>query len=118
MAGTVSCDPPAHQARKYLFLWNELIRRDAWLCSAAVIMMSSATTEIRQHKQKALRYILDAWEEGLQDGLESDAIANAALFAALADLVSTYGEDVVCKMTEGLASRISNGEFTINRILQ
>lgn len=80
--------------------------------------MSSASTDASWHKKRALRYILDAWEEGLQDGLESDAIANAALFAALADLVSSYGEDAVSKMTDELSNRIDRGEFTLNRTLQ
>ena len=38
-------------------------------------------------KQAALRYILDAWEEALHDGIEPEMLANAALFAALADLI-------------------------------
>ncbi len=45
-------------------------------------------------------------------------LANAAFFAALSDLVSSYGEDAVAKMAEGLARRIHNGEFTLNRITQ
>jgi hypothetical protein len=43
-------------------------------------------------KQEALRYILDAWEEALHDGIEPEMLANAALFAALADLIDVYGE--------------------------
>ena len=35
-------------------------------------------------KQEALRFILDAWEEALHDGIEPEMLANAALFAALA----------------------------------
>jgi hypothetical protein len=66
----------------------------------------------------ALRYILDAWEEALHDGLEPRLLANASLFAALSDLVDTYGEDAVSKMTEGLSRRIQHGEFTLNRTTQ
>ena len=66
-------------------------------------------------KQAALRYILDAWEEALHDGIEPEMLANAALFAALADLVSAYGEDAVAKMTGGLSRRIQHGEFTVTR---
>ena len=65
-------------------------------------------------KQAALRYILDAWEEALHDGIEPEMLANAALFAALADLVASYGEDAVAKMTGGLSRRIQHGEFTLN----
>lgn len=69
-------------------------------------------------RHTALRYILDAWEEALHDGLEPDLLANASLFAALSDLVTTYGEDAVADMTAGLARRIQHGEFTLNRTTQ
>ncbi len=69
-------------------------------------------------KQAALRYILDAWEEALHDGIEPEMLANAALYAALADLISLYGEDAVAKMTGGLSRRIQHGEFTLKRTPQ
>ena len=69
-------------------------------------------------KQAALRYIRDAWEEALHDGIEPEMLANAALFAALADLIDVYGEDAVAKMTNGLSRRILHGEFTLKRTPQ
>jgi hypothetical protein len=66
-------------------------------------------------KQAALQYILDAWEEALHDGIEPEMLANAALFAALTDLIDAYGEDAVAKMTNGLSRRIRYGEFTLKR---
>lgn len=69
-------------------------------------------------KRAALRYILDAWEEALHDGIEPEMLANAALFAALADLIDVYGEDAVAKMTGGLERRIHHGEFTLKRTPQ
>ncbi len=45
-------------------------------------------------------------------------LANAALFAALADLIGVYGEDAVAKMTTGLSRRIHHGEFTLRRVSQ
>jgi predicted YcjX-like family ATPase len=69
-------------------------------------------------KQLALRYILDAWDEAVQDGIDSDCLAMAAIFAALSDMISTYGEEPVAKMAEGLADRIRIGEFTVGRSMQ
>ena len=69
-------------------------------------------------KQAALRYILDAWEEALHDGIEPEMLANAALFAALADLIGLYGEDAVAKIATGLSRRIHHGEFTLKRTPQ
>lgn len=67
-------------------------------------------------RQEALRYILEAWEEALHDGIEPEMLANAALFAALTDLIDAYGEDAVAKMTNGLSRRIRHGEFTLKRM--
>ena len=70
-------------------------------------------SESAAHKQAALRYIRDAWEEALHDGIEPEMLANAALFAALTDLIDVYGEDAVAMMTNGLSRRILHGEFTL-----
>jgi hypothetical protein len=77
-----------------------------------------ASTALDEQKQAALRYIMDAWEEAIYDGIEPEMLANAAFFAALTDLVSSYGEDAVAKMTEGLPRRLHNGEFTLHRVTQ
>lgn len=79
---------------------------------------TSRASETEAQKQAALRYILDAWEEALHDGIEPEMLANAALFAALADLIGVYGEDAVAKMTTGLSRRIQHGEFTLKRTPQ
>lgn len=79
---------------------------------------TSQSPELDAQKQAALGYILDAWEEALHDGIEPEMLANAALFAALADLISSYGEDAVARMTGGLSRRIQHGEFTLERTAQ
>jgi hypothetical protein len=79
---------------------------------------TSRSFQSEAQKQAALRYILDAWEEALHDGIEPEMLANAALFAALADLIGVYGEDAVAKMTTGLSRRIHHGEFTLKRTSQ
>ncbi len=71
-----------------------------------------------RQKAEALTYILEAWDEALIDGLEPESVAHAALFAALSDLVSTYGEQAVAAMAKGLGQRIENGEFTLERTIQ
>lgn len=69
-------------------------------------------------KHLALRYILDAWEEAIYDGLDPDCIATAAIFAALSDMIATYGEDPVAAMCERLPERIRAGEFTVSKTKQ
>ncbi len=67
---------------------------------------------------RALSLILDAWDEGTDSGLAPEQMAYAALFAALTDLVSLYGEDAVVKLARGLERRVEIGEFTLSRTNQ
>ena len=57
--------------------------------------------------------LLDSIIEGLPEGVDGDCLAQASLFTALAELVSTYGEDAVAKFVEGLSARVRNGEFSL-----
>jgi hypothetical protein len=67
---------------------------------------------------KALSLILAAWDEGTENGVSQEQMAYAALFTALTDLVSLYGEDAVKKLAQGLERRIEIGEFTLDRLVQ
>ena len=69
-------------------------------------------------KHLALRYIMDAWEEAIYDGLDPDCIATAAIFAAPSDMIATYGEEPVAVMCERLPERVRSGEFTISKTRQ
>jgi hypothetical protein len=66
-----------------------------------------------EQKQAALGYLNEAWAEARHDGIDGDCLAQASLFAAFAELVTTYGEDAVAKFVEGLPVRVRNGEFSI-----
>jgi hypothetical protein len=68
----------------------------------------------REQKMMALSYLSEAWAEARLDGIDGDCIAQACLFAALAELVSTYGEDAAALYADGLSQRIRNGEFTVD----
>lgn len=66
----------------------------------------------------ALGLILAAWDEASEHGVAPEQMAYAALFTALSDLVSIYGEEAVVKLTHGLERRVASGEFTMNRTVQ
>ena len=66
-----------------------------------------------EQKQAALSYLNEAWAEARHDGVDGDCLAQASLFTAMAELVSTYGEDAVAKFVEGLPTRVRNGEFSL-----
>ena len=71
---------------------------------------------VSDHEQKkaALSYLNEAWAEARLDGVDDDCMAQACLFAAFADIVTTYGEEAAARYAEGLSKRIRNGDFTIN----
>ncbi len=62
---------------------------------------------------RALSLILAAWDEGEETGVAPEAMAYAALFTALSDLVDIYGEDAVASLARGLERRVRLGEFTM-----
>lgn len=79
---------------------------------------TAASLPSKDAKQVALRYILEAWEEAVYDGLDPDAVATAAIFAALSDMIAVYGEEQVAQMCARLPERIRHGEFTVMKTKQ
>ena len=77
-------------------------------------VLASAADE----KQLALRYLLDAWQEAVYEGVDPDCLATAAIFAALSDMIATYGEEPVATMCERLPERVRAGEFTLPKTRQ
>jgi hypothetical protein len=85
------------------------------------IAMSTATQNLTnreagtEHEQKrlALGYLYDAWTEARHDGIDGDCLAQTALFLALAELTTTYGEEAAARYAENLSTRIRNGEFSV-----
>lgn len=73
---------------------------------------------IAEKKRVALTYLIEAWDEAVAEGVDSEILAHAALFAALSDLVSTYGEEAVAGLAQRLPERIRAGEFTLDRQVQ
>lgn len=66
----------------------------------------------------ALEYLVDAWHGAEADGIEGEAIAHAAIFAALATLITEFGEDPVAALIERLPERIRAGEYSLDRSIQ
>jgi hypothetical protein len=66
-----------------------------------------------EQKRVALGYLQEAWAEARLDGIDGDCLAQACLFAAFAEFVTTYGEEAAARFAEGLAARIRNGEFSL-----
>ena len=82
---------------------------------AIVMRLPPARGPLPDHEQKqvAIGYLHEAWAEARLDGIDGDCMAQACLFAALSELVTTYGEDATAKFATGLFERIANGEFSL-----
>lgn len=80
------------------------------------VQNSQAPANGPDHEQKraALGYLHEAWAEAQLEGIDGDCLAQACLFKAFAEFVSTYGEEAAARFAEGLAIRIRNGEFSLS----
>jgi hypothetical protein len=83
---------------------------------SSAMQNTAAREAVAEHEQKrlALGYLHDAWVEARHDGIEGDCLAQTALFLALAELITTYGEEPAARYAENLSTRIRNGEFSID----
>ena len=79
-----------------------------------------APGQASEHEQKraALGYLNAAWVEARIEGIDGDCLAQACLFAAFAEFVTTYGEEAAAHFAEGLHLRIRNGEFSLATVKQ
>ena len=75
-------------------------------------MLVAGKQDVRRSSIDALRFILEAWDEGVEEGHDPDLLANAALFTALSGLVASYGESAVVELARKLPVRILSGEFS------
>jgi hypothetical protein len=65
-------------------------------------------------KREAFVRLSELWQDAMGAGIEPDVIAHVALFAALGDLVATYGEPAVAEFARRLPERIAAGEFSLS----
>lgn len=68
----------------------------------------------QEQRQLALSYLTGAWIEAVSNGLDPDYIAEAALEAALKELVALKGEIYVTELLKNLAPRVNAGEYSIH----
>ena len=62
----------------------------------------------------AVSYVDEAFANARHEGLDSEGLAHAALFAAFRDLVSVYGEDATAVYAETLAGKIRSGAYSLS----
>ena len=72
-----------------------------------------AEARSEDERRAAFGYLNEAWEEARLDGIDGDCLAQVALFTAINELVSTYGEEAAAEYADKLGERIRRGEFTV-----
>ena len=63
----------------------------------------------------ALSYVGEAFALAALDGVEPQDLAEAALCAAMCELVAIRGEDEAARIATRLADRAAAGEFSVSR---
>lgn len=86
--------------------------------TGSVAMTGLGLSDSDDESLRALNCILEAWEAGASSGVKPEMMAYAAIYTALSDLVSSYGEDAVADLAGGLVDRVKSGEFTLYRVRQ
>jgi hypothetical protein len=65
----------------------------------------------------AISHVEEAFNEGELNGISPDAMAQAAIFAALCEMVALYGEAETASFCETLASNVKNGHYSLEKSL-
>jgi hypothetical protein len=71
-----------------------------------------------EQKRLALKMVLEVWEDALAQGISAEMVASSAIFAALTDMIESYGEESVAEMVAEWPQRIRDGEFTLSEDAQ
>jgi hypothetical protein len=66
-------------------------------------------------RRAALTYVGEAFALAALDGIGVDDFAEAALCAAMCELVAVHGEDSAALIAGRLADRTAAGEFSVSR---
>jgi hypothetical protein len=66
-------------------------------------------------RRAALTYVGEAFALAALDGIDADAFAEAALCAAMCELVALHGEEGAAVIAGRLADRTAAGEFSVTR---
>ncbi len=71
--------------------------------------------DVADARRAALTYVSEAFALALLDGIDADAFVEAALCAAMCELVAAHGEDSAALVAARLADRAAAGEFSVSR---
>ncbi len=74
--------------------------------------MSLHLLKVSESRVTALDYVSEAFAEAVLDGVEVEALAEAAIATALRELVAAHGEEHVAEVVQTWPERLRAGEFS------
>lgn len=80
--------------------------------------LSTSARSTDDQRRDAVDYITEAWIEAVKDGLDPDYIAEAALAAAVRELVALRGETLTVEMLNRQCGRVEAGECSAHTTRQ
>ena len=82
------------------------------MTAATQMALKDRTAEDARHA--ALSYVGEAFALATLDGVDPVAVAEAALCAAMCELVAAHGEEQAARIAARLAERTAWGEFSVS----
>lgn len=78
----------------------------------AILPMTLDEYNAAEERRAASGFVTEAFAEALLSGIEPASLAQAAMNAALQELIAVGGEEYVADHLEEIAQRVRNGEFS------
>jgi len=75
--------------------------------------MAESQLDPSSQKKIALDLLLEAWDKGIEVGLDRDLMGEVMIYMGITDLVADLGQDCTADAFEDLPDRIRQGEFTL-----
>ena len=65
-------------------------------------------------RRAALDVVTAAFIEAIEDGIDPEMVARAAIDCALRELIALQGEPETLRLLERLTTRVDNGEYSVH----
>jgi len=85
----------------------------SWAAMLPALELARQKWDAADARLAALSYVSEAFAEAVLDGIGVEALSEAALCAALRELVAARGEDFAAQVAGTLENRVRQGEFTV-----
>ena len=88
--------------------------------TAMLEQQSMELDELIQEEKRlvAIEIFKEAWLTAKTEGIETEILAESAVYTAMSELVSHFGEQNTADFIKTLDKQLAHGEFTANKTIQ